>query len=177
MGLTRAVIDDNFNLSFLDAFKLDLRHILHNRVPAHQCKIPHTNETCDRISHFLQEYEPLMQSADHVLIERQPIMGIKDVEGLIMVAQREKTILISPNSMHKFFGISKFSYEERKLQTEKIAEKYVGHMDSYKGLDRKHDIADSVCMCIFFVHRMKEKADKKSRRENIKRLPFDEFRL
>ncbi len=46
--------------------------------------------------------------------------------------------------MHKFFRISNYSKEERKVQTERNAEKYVGHMEEYSGLERKHDNADAV---------------------------------
>ena len=177
LGLTRAVVDDCFNISFIDAVKINLRHVMHHRVPANKCQIPHTNETCDRIAHFLQEYEPILVSSDKILIERQPIMGFKDVEGLIMSANRAKTILISPNSMHKFFRISNFSYEERKVQTERIAEKYVGHMEEYTGLERKHDIADAVCICVYYVDGLKREADRVRRHASVKGTPMDQFRL
>ena len=48
----------------------------------------------------------------------------------------------------------------------------MGHIDDYNILERKHDIADSVCICIFFVHKLKQEADTILRRTNIKRLPF-----
>lgn len=178
LGLTRAVVDECFNLSFIDAVKIDLRHARHTRVPASECKIPHTNETCDRIAHFIQEYEPILGSADQILIERQPIMGFKDVEGLIMSAYRSKTTLISPNSMHRFFGISKLSYDKRKVQTENIAEKYVGHMEEYSNLERKHDIADAVCLCVYHVDGLKREADRKRRMSSaLKGMSLDQFRL
>jgi|TARA_R110002073_G_scaffold181876_1_gene340190 hypothetical protein len=178
LGLTRATVDECFNVSFIDVIKINLRHTRHTRVPACECKIPHTNETCDRIAHFLQEYEPILGSAETILIERQPIMGLKDVEGLIMSANRSRTILVSPNSMHRFFGISKFTYDERKVQTEKIAEKYVGHMEEYQNLERKHDIADAVCLCLYHVDGLKREADTKRRRSGALRgTPLDQFRL
>ena len=178
LGLTRATVDECFNVSFIDVIKINLRHTRHTRVPACECKIPHTNETCDRIAHFLQEYEPILGSAETILIERQPIMGLKDIEGLIMSANRSRTILVSPNSMHRFFGISKFTYDERKVQTEKIAEKYVGHMEEYQNLERKHDIADAVCLCLYHVDVLKREADTKRRRSGALRgTPLDQFRL
>ena len=178
LGLTRATVDECFNVSFIDVIKINLRHTRHTRVPACECKIPHTNETCDRIAHFLQEYEPILGSAETILIERQPIMGLKDVEGLIMSANRSRTILVSPNSMHRFFGISKFTYDERKVRTEKIAEKYVGHMEEYQNLERKHDIADAVCLCLYHVDVLKREADTKRRRSGALRgTPLDQFRL
>ena len=114
MGLSSALIDENFNIIFRNVYKIDLGHVVHNRVPAHQCTIPHTRETCDRIDHFVQEYLPLLEECDYILIERQPPTGLKDVEGLLMSKFRNKTILISPNAMHKYFKISHLDYDQRK---------------------------------------------------------------
>ena len=80
--------------------------------------------------------------------------------------------------MHRFFGISKFSYDERKVQTEKIAEKYVGHMEEYQNLERKHDIADAVCLCVYHVDGLKHEADREKRMSGALRgTPLDQFRL
>ena len=174
IGLIRVVVDECFNMSVIDATKIDLRYIKHTAMPPADCKIPHTTETCDRVAHLLQEYAPLIDSADHLLLERQPLCGFKDVEGLIMSAHRAKTTLISPNSMHKFHGIGHFSYEQRKEQTERISHPFVGHIEEYANLERKHDIADAVCICIFFVNKLKTVHDRKMRRRII---PLDEFRL
>lgn len=179
IGLVRVAVDDCFNMSVIDAMKIDLRYLKHTAVHPAQCKIPHTTETCDRVAHFIQEYASIMDSADHVLIERQPIGGFKDIEGMIMTAYRAKTTLISPNSMHRFHGIQNFSYEERKEQTERIAHPLVGHIDEYASLERKHDIADAVCICMFFVNTVKQEHDKKTRIASgkLNKKSFDEFRL
>jgi len=177
MGLSRALIDDNFNVTFTDVYKIDLGHVVHDRVPAHECTIPHTCETCDRIDHFVQEHWPLLDECDCILLERQPPTGLKDVEGLLMSKFRNKTILISPNSMHKYFRISHLDYEQRKDFTTSHANKYIGHFSNYENLIRKHDIADSVCMCLFHVDKLKQVDEKKKRLENLKRLPFDEYRF
>ena len=162
-------MDEEYNTKFTHAFKVDIRHILHKRVPAHECKIPHTCETCDRVAHFIQEYEPFFDEADKILIERQPPTGLKDIEALIMSRYRSKTLLISPNKMHKHYGIARFDYERRKVKTEELAEEHVSHLDTYQCQERKHDMADSVCICNFYVDGL--------RRKNPKRLPFEEFRF
>ena len=169
MGITRCVVSSHYVPTFTHAFKIDLRRLLHKRVPHEQCTIPHTRETCDRVAHFLQEYADFFDEADHVLIERQPPVGLKDIEGLIMQAHRAKTTLISPNKMHKFFGISRFSYEERKVRTEHIASPHLEGISTYENNTRRHDMADSACICLFFVDTQ--------RRRNPIRLPFDEYRL
>jgi hypothetical protein len=177
LGLSRALIDENFNVTFTYVHKVDLGHVVHGRVPAHECTIPHTRETCDRIDHFVQEYWPLLEECDFLLIERQPPTGLKDVEGLLMSKFRKKTILISPNSMHKYFRISHLDYEQRKDFTTDTANKYVGHFANYKNLIRKHDIADSVCMCLYHTEKLRQVDEKKKRFENLERLPFDEYRF
>lgn len=145
--------------------KVDITHVMHNRVNPCDCKIPHTNETCDRVMHFIQEYRPVFDEADIVLIERQPPMGLKDVEALITQTFRSKVQLISPNKMHKFWGISRYDYERRKEHTERIASEYVD-LSLY---ERKHDVADAVCIAMFYI--------KTHYKPKPKRLPFDEFRF
>ena len=169
LGLTRCELDSEYKPHFTHAMRIDIRRILHTRIPASECTIPHTCETCDRVAHFIQEYEPFFNEADHVLIERQPLTGLKDVEALIMSRYRSKVTLVSPNKMHKFFGIGRFDYDKRKEKTEEIAHEHLGHLESYTFNTRCHDMADSACMTLFFADNL--------RRKNPKRLPFDEYRF
>ena len=177
MGVVRADLDDNCDLTFYDAFRYNISLIKHNVVSAHECTIPHTCETCDRVAHFIQENEDLLEDADCILIERQPPMGFKDIEALLMTKYRSKVKLISPNKLHKFFKIGHLDYEERKVETVKIATPWVEHIYTYESEERQHDMADAVCMCIMHMHKLKEEQRKKERLERIKRLPFDEFRF
>jgi hypothetical protein len=59
---------------------------------------------------------------------------------------KEKVILVSPVSMHVHFGMRHLEYEERKERTVAIAEKYIEGGIPY---ERKHDIADALCMIVF----------------------------
>ena len=168
MGITRCVLDDENKPTFTHAFKKNIAHVIHHRIEPMECKIPHTNETCDRVAHFIQEYRPMFGEADKILIERQPPMGLKDIEALLMSAFRDKTILISPNSMHKHFGISHYDYEQRKEKTVGVATDHIGHIYDFQAVERKHDIADAVCLVLFYI---KTKIPR-----IIKRLPLDEYR-
>ena len=165
MALAGCTATQEGEVEFDYTAKVDITHVRHNRVQPCDCKIPHTNETCDRVMHFIQEYMPVFDEADIILIERQPPMGLKDVEALITQAFRSKVQLISPNKMHKFWGISRYDYERRKEHTEKIASEYVD-LTSYT---RKHDVADAVCIAMFYI--------KTHYKPKPKRLPFDEFRF
>ena len=91
----------------------------------------------------------MLDGCDVLLIERQPPGGIKDVEALLASAYRSKVTMISPNSMHKFFKISHLSYDDRKIFTETHAHPYLAGFPDYMALDRKHDVADALCMCLF----------------------------
>jgi hypothetical protein len=59
---------------------------------------------------------------------------------------KEKVLLVSPVSMHVHFGMRHLDYEERKERTVAIAEKYIEGGIPY---ERKHDIADALCMIVF----------------------------
>jgi len=173
MGVTRAIIDEEYDVSFTRAFKDDITVMKHNTVKPCNCCIPHTKETVDRVAHFIQEHRPLFDEADAILVERQPLTGLNNVEALIVSSFRNKAVIISPNKMHKHFRISHFDYETRKVKTNEIAFPYVHFLDSYACLERQHDIADAVCMTLFHASCLKDKNKYKRR---IERLPFDEYR-
>jgi len=165
MGIVSCTSTEEGVVEFDYTTKVNISHVLHNRVKPCDCKIPHTNETCDRMMHFIQEYQPVFDKADIILIERQPPMGLKDVEALLAQTFRSKVQLVSPNKMHKFWGISCYDYETRKQHTERIASEHVD-LTIY---ERKHDVADAVCIALFYVRtHYKPKRPK---------LPFDEFRF
>ena len=171
LGLVQAFIDDEWSVTIRYAKKINLKHISHVKVGARECCIPHTFETVDLVAHFIQEYGSFMDEADAVIIERQPPTGLTAIEALLFSEYRKKATLISPNSLHKHFCIGSLDYEQRKVQTERIAEDYLRDFNLPL---RKHDIADAVCMILFYVHKPKEK----QRWDQIDRtLPFENFRL
>ena len=106
-------------------------------------------ELSDMIHGFVTEHSDIFCQADQILIERQPPGGISSVEVLLHYIFRHKAILISPVSMHKHFGIGHLEYEQRKERTELIASKYIKESQYYERLERKHDIADALCMILF----------------------------
>ena len=175
MGVVRVSTDDKLNFQFIDAFRYNISIVKHNTVPVQECIIPHTTETCDRVEHFIQENKFIFESADHILIERQPPMGLKDIEALLMNKYRSKVQLISPNKLHKYFNIRHLSYEERKDFVEEIATPHIGHIHEFITQERKHDMADAACMCIYFIMKLKKEQLKKEKLENIKRLPFEDY--
>jgi hypothetical protein len=150
--------------------KIDISRIPHKNVPFCECGIPHTNEVADLVAHFIQEYQDVLNSADVILMERQPPGGLTNVEALLFFVFRDKMKLISPNSVHYHFGFGHLGYEDRKERVVSIASKHITLPD----IERKHDIADAFCMILYEVQ---QNQIKYKRSEEIKRLPFDNYRF
>jgi hypothetical protein len=109
-----------------------------------------TNDFVDIIPLFVEEHNHIFNMADKILIERQPPGGFTNIEILLHYMFRDKVSLISPVSMHTHFGMKHLDYEGRKDRTVVIANKYLDDEIPY---ERKHDIADALCMIIFFNFR------------------------
>ena len=119
------------------------------KVDLTQYKSREAPELSDMIHGFVTDYADTFCRADQVLIERQPPGGLTSVEVLLHYIFRHKAILISPVSMHAHFNIGHLDYEQRKERTELIASKYIKDSSYYDRLERKHDIADALCMILY----------------------------
>jgi hypothetical protein len=133
------------------------------------CKLHHDKTFTDWINHVLVKYRQVFEKVNVILIERQPPSGLVVVEQMIFSAYRDKSILISPNSVHKYFSIGSFEYEKRKEYSVKIASKYISE-DLIKNYERKHDISDTILFTLFWANKMKEEKKRKElldKRNNI----------
>lgn len=152
LGIVKVRVEEGVP-TVLMARKVDMTQYTHTRVPQCECRLHHSREMADYVLHFIQEYSDHLDDADRILVERQPPGGFGAIETLIVATFREKVDVISPNSMHKHFGIGHLDYEHRKQKTEKIAGEYLEHLDSYNRLIRKHDVADAMCMVLYRMPR------------------------
>jgi hypothetical protein len=116
-----------------------------------ECTLYHDKIICDYVMHLFKKFKNVFEEVDYILIERQPIMGIVSVQELIMREYRNKSRLISPNAMLKFYGILHFDYSKRKECTEEIANKYLSGIKMFVFNERKHDMADAFCIIYYFV--------------------------
>ena len=130
---------------FEDSPKIDVKYM--KKVSLEDYKYIHTNDFVDLIPLFVEDHQDIFDSADKILIERQPPAGFTNIEILLNYMFKDKVILISPVSMHMHFGMRHLDYEERKERTVLIAEKYLADEIPY---ERKHDIADALCMIVYF---------------------------
>jgi len=133
--------------------RVDLCQPVHRRVPRAQCRLHHSREMTDRVAHFLQEYELDwdVESLDRVLIERQPLGGLVHVESLLFSHFRERAQKISPNRLHKWLGFHGLNYDQRKVAVVAHARPFLGHLRHYWYLERQHDMADALLVCLFYL--------------------------
>ena len=171
LGLSLISIDDEFN--FVDVKYINLLNIskyTHDVVPKEQCYLNHTKTFSDWLTHVFQEHYTVFNSATYIIIERQPPMGLVACEQLIYNRWRSKAHLVSPNSMHKYFRIGKYDYEKRKKLTESISRRYIKNpilVSNFDRYTRRHDIADSVCIVIFWLF---QKITELTERKNKERI-------
>jgi hypothetical protein len=127
-------------------FKIELM----KKVSLGDYKFIQSNDFVDIIPLFVEDHKEIFDSVDKILIERQPPTGFTNVEILLHYMFKDKVSLISPMSMHTHFGIRHLDYDQRKERTISISEKYLDDEIPY---DRKHDIADAICMIAFYTFR------------------------
>jgi hypothetical protein len=156
-GLSVTFLNNDFSIYEIGMIDMiNIQKFPHNNVTKKNCKLQHTKSFCDWINHVFQENDLIFEKADFILIERQPPCGLVGIEQLIFSKWRDKSILISPNSMHKFFNIGMYDYEQRKIKTEEIARdviiKYSKLIYEFTSYERKHDIADSICLMLYWIY-------------------------
>lgn len=125
-----------------------------------ECKLYHDKVMCDYTNHLFVKYNSWFEEAHLIIIERQPICGLVVVEQLIMNKFRHKTILISPCSVIKYFNMSN-SYDQRKIQTVKMAEDALSGQKQFVFNERRHDLADAYVLLLYYI-----KITKKQKRDN-----------
>jgi hypothetical protein len=129
--------------------KIDVEYI--KKVSLEDYKYIHSNDFVDLIPLFVDDHKYIFDAADRILIERQPPSGFTNIEILLHYMFKDKVILVSPVSMHAHFGMRNLNYDERKERTISIANKYLNEDIPY---ERKHDIADALCMIIYHNFRI-----------------------
>lgn len=141
------------------------------------CELYHDKIICDYVTHLFKKYRELFDKSNEILIERQPFGGISSVQELIMKEYRNKTKLISPTAMLNFFGILHIPYDERKKYTEKIATKYLEKFKTFTFNERNHDMADCLCILLYYLSMKRKEYKEKVKSENSKFIKsLDQFK-
>ena len=165
----------NENVSVIDCNRIDITKVKHSFVKYCDCKLRHERCIPDYLDHFVQEYSDYFNDCDILLLERQPPVGITNVQDLLFTRFREKVLLISPNSVHKYFGLSG-KYETRKIESEKIASEYLTNFKSFTTNIRKHDISDSLLMVLYYYKNRMDSHIETTEYVN-EPLDFEQFRF
>ena len=121
------------------------------------CSLYHSRMTSDWVEHFLVEFHDVLSSADVILLERQPPVGHRDVEQLLVAALRGKIQMVHPISVHSFLGMRGLNYDERKVAAVHRARQLfgsttVGATSLRDG--RVHDVADAMMMIHYYCCRV-----------------------
>lgn len=174
LGMVLSRIDKDY--TFREILWIDLVDITVFTCDRSTCKLYHDKTFVDWMSHILEKYREIFEKANYVLIERQPPQGLVVVEQILFGCMRDKAILISPNSVHKFFGIGQYDYDGRKLASVNISKRYIpeGFGKKLGIYDRIHDISDCVLFTIFWCQKKKEECEiqilKKRREDAFKKV-------
>jgi hypothetical protein len=163
----------NLALVLAECSKTDIIEIIDcKKISLGDYKYIKSNDIVDLVPLMIDDHKFFFQEAEQIVIERQPPGGFTNVECLINYITRHKSLLVSPNAMHAYFGLGHLSYENRKEYTEKIAYPYLKDNYYYNKLDRKHDIADAICLILF---QNNKNTMEFKRNELVERSVFSEF--
>jgi len=137
------------HLQVISCGRIDITKMKHTVTHSCDCTLRHERCIPDYLDHFIQEHSFYFEECDVLLIERQPPMGITNVQDLLFTRFRNKVKLISPNSVHKYFGLG-HDYLLRKEASEAIAKDYLNHFTNFIFNERKHDISDALLMILYY---------------------------
>jgi hypothetical protein len=137
------------NIHIIDCNKIDITKIKHNTVSWECCTLHHESCIPDYLDHFIQEHQRYFDECDVLILERQPPVGITNVQDLLFTKFRDKVVLISPNTVHKYFSLNT-EYTVRKIESERIATEYLNDFKKWEHSTRKHDMSDALLMILYY---------------------------
>ncbi len=177
LGLTICEVDNAMtSIELTEAKLVDIQDFCCDRTT---CTLNHDRCFADWMAHVFKKYAHFFTS-DKILIERQPPCGLVAIEQLIHMQYRDRTILISPRSVHCHFkcgqldGDKEERYNNRKKKmsaiTKKIMQKWANKNNEWKRWDREHDIADAIAQTMYYVSQRRKKVVLKERKENFEKI-------
>lgn len=162
-------------IEILDCNRVDITRIQHNKIPFCECTLHHERCIPDYLDHFIQE-TTYFQECDVLLLERQPPVGITNVQDLLFKQFRNKVILIHPASVHAYFDLPSCEYELRKAKSEMLSNTYLKNEHNFLNNVRRHDISDAMLITLYFYKTKMEKVIKDTKFESLN-LNLEQFRM
>jgi hypothetical protein len=170
LGISVSILNHDYTLKdIIWVDNIDITSYEHRSCSQKDCTLYHTRMFSDWIDHMCQENKIFFDCADYILIEKQPPVGFVVVEQLLFHKYRNKTVIISPRSVHNYLNIGSFDYESRKHLSEKIADRVLPpHLiEQTMMYDRRHDISDSICILLYFMNKKQTEWKRKEMRKNL----------
>ena len=149
-------VESNISIDVLFAQMFDLKNIICH---AKDCIFtPGDKSSAHRCHHWVENIHRVFQDTDLILMERQPLFGLTGIEQSIYIYLKQrfsdglasKVRLISPNSMHAFFKMSK-NKEERRCEIVKITEDYLCEIRAFQVAKEKDHLADAFGFILFYT--------------------------
>jgi len=166
LGLSVSDINEDYTLNKITHIDMiDITSFVHKKISFSECTLYHTRTISDWILHVIQENKEYFDTADVILIERQPPGTFVAIEQFIFSIFRDKAILLSPRVLHCHFKIQHLSYDDRKKF---IVDKALSELSDELKIklslfERAHDIADSICFTLYWICVKKNEYDKQQK--------------
>lgn len=176
LGISVSILNKDYTLKeIVWVDNIDITYYRHTKCLINECKLYHTKTFSDWIEHVIQENKEYFEDSDMIIIEKQPPAGFVVVEQLIFSKYRNKTTIVSPNSVHKYFNFFDLDYDKRKEYSVKIGDKFLSEnlIERSKTFDRRHDISDSICIMLYFINKKQTEYKKIQRRKELERITTD----
>lgn len=166
LGLIGAEVSEDYSLDTITLCKLVNIKKLVTECRDHSCTLRHDLCITDYMYHFFNAYKEDFERCDLIVVERQPPKGFIAVQELIIYRYRDKTILVSPNSIHKYFSMPK-TQEFRKMFTVSFANPKLSKFLDYERSNRKHDMSDAYCQLVYYLSTKTPKKKPKTSLETV----------
>lgn len=159
-------VDDEGEIEALDFELVDMN----NMSCGVNCTLPHSSHVVHKVAHIFQIYSRFFETADKIFIEKQPMLvgSMLHVEALLYDRLQERAELVSPQVLHRHFGLKQGAYDERKTMVDDIAGPYLAHLPGYQQLERKHDVGDAFLLCRLYADGVKTRITKARKVDKIK---------
>lgn len=132
--------------------------------------------TAHLVYHYVESIHEQLLECDLVIGERQPIMGMVDVEQCMLIFILQKygkcMRLFNPGQMHKAFKMSSDKVERRR-EIVTITESYLNNFREFRRAREKDHLGDALGFILYFAeHVLPGEQLEEQRREN----PFLRFK-
>jgi hypothetical protein len=141
--------------------------ILPDRTPSFALRVNIQESGESRLGRQVERtlYDNMHNLGEHVVIERQPPLGMQAIMELliyILEGAGKSVSLVNPNTLHKYYRMPE-DYEDRKERSVVFAlGKGFGSLESFAREDRQHDMADAALMA--YHHADRVDAEEEARR-------------